>query len=89
MLSLNLLRKSRKIAASTSPARLDGYSAQAARFCCLFQTYVESEVDCDYDALRLALVWARTTDYPVNLYTLRAKYQDARYSSASYATRTH
>jgi hypothetical protein len=68
-----------------SAAREDGYTARAAAVVCQFQQIIERESDCDYDALRAALLWARVPGHIVTLVNLRAVYNDSVYSSAQFA----
>ena len=86
MLSIPVFGKKRQSNRLMDTPRCDGYTQSAARIVCLFQAYVEAEPDCDYAALAAALLWARTTQFPVTLYTLRAAYNDSRYSSSGYAS---
>jgi len=57
--------------------RTDGYEQRIATIVCQFQQSVERAADCNYDALRVTLHWARQTYLPITAATLRAAYHIA------------
>jgi hypothetical protein len=58
--------------------RADEYEHRVAAIVCQFQQSIEWTKDCDYDALRAALGWARKTSRPVTMASLLSAYQHAR-----------
>lgn len=63
------------------PMRADGLTAQNAAIVCAFQCDIERAGNCDYDALRAALQWARSNPTQVSTYTLSVRYNDAIYAA--------
>lgn len=72
----------------TVTIRRDRYNDQRNRILCAFQATIERESDCDYDALRAALLWARDCNHPVTMITLRRAYNDVLYASIEFALPT-
>jgi hypothetical protein len=62
----------------TTMARHDDYNERNARIVCSWQQSVEASANCDYDALRATLLWARSlsADYRISLVGLWAHYHD-------------
>lgn len=63
----------------------DGYRACDVATITRFQATIERESDCDYDALRAALLKARDPQFVVNMVNLRAAYNDGVYAAAQFA----
>ena len=58
--------------------RADEYPSEVATIVCHFQQSREHAPNCNYDALRASLRWARQTYLPITPATLRAAYDIAR-----------
>ncbi len=57
-----------------SGIRADEYSAEVAPTVIRFQRAIERMTNCDYEALRTALHWARHTSLPITLSSLCTAY---------------
>jgi hypothetical protein len=57
-----------------SAVRADEYALEVVPLILHFQRAIEAAPNCDYDALRAALRWARQTYLPVTMSTLCAAY---------------